>query len=89
VKGVLCKVAGNFGWDLFFNRKYHGGPGPRRMDRVAWLGSTLDRGGADKRARQCLADMRRVGAKARRCSPATVEEDEAVPEGYSLEHEWR
>jgi hypothetical protein len=34
----------------FFNRKYHGGPGPRHVDRAAWLGSTVDRGSVAKRA---------------------------------------
>jgi hypothetical protein len=28
--------------DLFFNRKYRGGPGPRRLDRAARLRSTVD-----------------------------------------------
>jgi hypothetical protein len=33
-----------------------------------------------------------MGARAHRCSPAVVEEeepDEAVPEGCSLDYEWR
>jgi hypothetical protein len=62
--------------DLFFNRKYHGGPGPRRMDQAARLGSIVDRSGADKRAQRCLAGAWRVGARACWCSSATVEEDE-------------
>jgi hypothetical protein len=41
---------------------------------------------------RCLGGVRHTGARARRCSPAVVEEDEldeAVPEGCSLEHERR
>jgi hypothetical protein len=53
----------------------------------------VDQGGADKRARRHLASARRAGARAHRCSPSVVEEDEpneAVPEGFSPEHErWR
>jgi hypothetical protein len=37
----------------------------------------------------CLVGARRVGARARWCSPSVVEEDEAVPEGCSPEHERR
>jgi hypothetical protein len=62
--------------DLFSNGK-SGGPGPRRVDWVARLRSTVDRGGVDKRAW---------------CSPSAVEEDEpdeAGPEGCSPEHERR
>jgi hypothetical protein len=43
--------------DLFSNGKSDG-PGPRRVDRVARLGSTVDRGGADKRARLRLGVAR-------------------------------
>jgi hypothetical protein len=79
-------------FDLFSNGK-SSGPGPHRVDRVVRLGSTVDRGGADKRARRCLASTRRAGTRARRFSPMVVEEDEldgAVPEGCSPEHErWR
>jgi hypothetical protein len=67
---------------LFFNRKYGGGPGPWRVDR----------GGVVKRVQRCFAGAWHVGARARRCSPATVEEgklDEAVLEGCSPEHERR
>jgi hypothetical protein len=46
------------------------------VDRVARLRSTVDRGGVDKRARRCLAGAQRAGARAHRCSPAMVEEDE-------------
>jgi hypothetical protein len=77
--------------DLFCNGK-SGGPSPRRVDRVARLGSTMDRGGADKRAWRCLAGARRMGARAYRCSPAVVEEDESdgvVSEGCSPKHERR
>jgi hypothetical protein len=77
--------------DLFSNGK-SGGPGPRRVDRVARLGSTVDRGDADKRARRCLAGAWHAGARAHQCSLSSVEEDEpdeAVPEGCSPEHEWR
>jgi hypothetical protein len=76
---------------LFSNEK-SGGPGLRCMDRAARLGSTVDRGGADKRARRRFAGAGRAGARARRCSPAAVEEDEpneAVEEGCSPEHERR
>jgi hypothetical protein len=63
------------------------------VDRVARLGSTVDRGGTDKRVRRCLADALCAGTRAHRCSPATVEEDEldeAVSERCSPEHErWR
>jgi hypothetical protein len=62
------------------------------VDRAAWLGSIMDGGGADQRARWRLARAWRMGARARRCSPATVEEDEpdeAVPEGCSPEHNRR
>jgi hypothetical protein len=60
------------------------------VDRAAWHGSTMDRGGTNKRARWCLAGARRSGVRAHRCSPVTVEEDkpdEAVLEGCSPEHE--
>jgi hypothetical protein len=63
--------------DLFSN-----GPVPRRVNRVARLGSTVDRGGADKRPWRCLVGAWRMGARARWCSPAVAEEDElgeAVP----------
>jgi hypothetical protein len=79
--------------DLFSNGK-SGGPGPRCMDRAVRPRSTMDRGGADKRARWHLAGARRVGARSHWCSPSVVEEDvldEAVPKGCSSEHErwWR
>jgi hypothetical protein len=79
--------------DLFCNEK-SGGPGPQRVDRAAWLGSTVDRGGADKTMQWCLAGTWCIGARARQCPPVMVEEDEpneAVPEGCSPEHEqwWR
>jgi hypothetical protein len=80
--------------DLFSNGKSGGPPGPRYVDQAVRPGSTLDRGGADKRARWHLAGARRVGARSRWCSPSVVEEDvpdEAVPKGCSSEHErrWR
>jgi hypothetical protein len=59
------------------------------MDRAARLGSTVDRGGVDKSVWQRLADAQRAGARACRCSPTAVEEDEAVLEGCSPKHEWR
>jgi hypothetical protein len=64
------------------------------MNRAAWLGSTMDQGGADKRAWRRLAGVRHVGARDRRCSLVAMEEDEpdeAVAEGYSPKHErrWR
>jgi hypothetical protein len=71
--------------DLFSNGK-PGGPGPRRVDRAARLESTVDRGGAEKRARWRLDDAWCVGARGCRCSPAVAEEDEpdeALPEGCS------
>jgi hypothetical protein len=77
--------------DLFSNRKSDG-PGPWRVDSAAQLESIMDRGGADKRARRCPAGAWRAGARAHRCSLATVEEDEpdeAVPKGSSPEHERR
>jgi hypothetical protein len=76
---------------LLFNGKF-GGPGPQHVDRAARLGSTVDRGGTDKRVQQCLVGAWHVGAGASRCSSAVVEEDEsdvAVPEGCSPEHERR
>jgi hypothetical protein len=45
--------------DLFSNGK-SGGPGPRRVDWVARLRSTVDRGGVDKRAWRRL--VRRAGS---------------------------
>jgi hypothetical protein len=77
--------------NLFFNEKSDG-PGPRRVDRAARLGSTMDRGGADKRVRRRLGGAWLPGARACWCSPMTVEEDEPdemVPEGCSPEHERR
>jgi hypothetical protein len=77
--------------DLFSNGK-SGGSGPRRVGRAARLGSTMDRGGTDKRARQRHAGTRRAGAGARPCSSVVVEEDEqdeAMLEGCSPEHERR
>jgi hypothetical protein len=91
-KGIFAKWRGISARDLFFNRKYRGGPGQLRVDRATRLGSTVDRGGADKRVWRRPAGARRVGARAPWCSPATVEDDEpdeAVPEGFSLEHEQR
>jgi hypothetical protein len=76
--------------NLFSNGK--SGPGPRRVDRAARLESIVGQGSADKRARWCLAGVRRPCVRAHRWSPAAVEEDEpdeAVPEGCSLEHERR
>jgi hypothetical protein len=61
------------------------------MDQTARLGSTVDRGGMDKRVRRLLDGARSMGARARRCSPVTEEEDEpdeAVPGRYSPEHGW-
>jgi hypothetical protein len=64
------------------------------MNQAARLGSTVDRGHADKRARRHLAGARRTGTRAHRCSLTVVgedEPDEAVPEGCSPEPErwWR
>jgi hypothetical protein len=50
-KGLFAKWWGISAGHFFFNRKYHGGPGSRRVDWAARLGSTVDRGGADKGAR--------------------------------------
>jgi hypothetical protein len=61
--------------DLFFNGK-SSGPCPQRVDRAAWLGSIMDQGGMDKRARWRLAGMWCASARAHRCSPVAVEEDE-------------
>jgi hypothetical protein len=65
-RGFFAKWWGISVGDLFFNRKYHGGPGPRRVDWAARLRSTVDRGGMDNRAQWCLVDMWRVGARAHR-----------------------
>jgi hypothetical protein len=64
-RGFLAKWRGTSAGDLFFNRKYHGGPGPQRADRAARFGSTVDQGGPDKRARRCLAGTQHAGARAR------------------------
>jgi hypothetical protein len=48
------------------------------VDWVARLGSTVDRGSADKMARRCVADARRAGARAHWCSLAMAEEEEPV-----------
>jgi hypothetical protein len=74
--------------DLFSNGKSNG-PGPRHVERAARLGSTVDRGGTDKRVRRRLALARRAGARAHQCSPVVVEEDKAVREGCSPGHERR
>jgi hypothetical protein len=74
--------------DLFSNAK-SGGLGPRHVDRATRLGSIIYRGGADKRVRRCIVGAQRMGARAHRCSLAVVEEDEAVSEGCSSEHERR
>jgi hypothetical protein len=74
---------------LFCNGKSDG-PGPRRMDRAAQLGSTVDRGARGQEG--AAAPWWRAGATAHWCSPTAVEEDEpdeAVLEGYSPEHERR
>jgi hypothetical protein len=58
------------------------------VDQAARLGSTVDRGGVDKRARWRLGDVRHAGTRAHRCSLAVVEGDEpdkAVLEGCSSE----
>jgi hypothetical protein len=73
VRGSFAKWRGVSARDLFFNRKYHGGPRQRGQEgmTVPW---------------RCM------GARAHRCSPAMVEDDEpdeAAPEGCSLEHERR
>jgi hypothetical protein len=44
-RGFFAKWRGISTGDLFFNRKHRGGPGTRRVDRAARLGSTMDRGG--------------------------------------------
>jgi hypothetical protein len=69
-RGFFAKWRGILARDLFFNSKYHGGPGPRRMDRAARLRSTVDQGDANKRARWCFASAWRMGARTsrtRRC----------------------
>jgi hypothetical protein len=76
--------------NLFSNGK-SGGPGPRRVDQAAQLGSTVDRGSADRRVRRRLAGARCASARAHRGSPAALEEDKpdkVLPEGCSPEHEW-
>jgi hypothetical protein len=70
--------------DLFSNGK-SGGPGPWRVDQVARLESIVDRGGADKRARRCLAGAWRAGARASRCSLAAVEGHERRRRGSVTE----
>jgi hypothetical protein len=60
--------------------------------KIWWTGSTVDQGGADKRARLCLAGMWHAGARARWCRSVMAEEDEPdepVSEGCSPEHEQR
>jgi hypothetical protein len=42
VQGFFAKWRGISVGDLFFNRKYRGGPGPQRLDRAARLRSTVD-----------------------------------------------
>jgi hypothetical protein len=77
--------------NLFSNEKSDG-LGPRHVDRATWLRSTVERGGADKRAWRRLGGAWREGARAHWCSPAAMEEDEPdeeVPEGCSPEHERR
>jgi hypothetical protein len=80
------------GKELRISRIYF--PVENPVDRAVQLGSTVDRGGAYKRARRHLANAWRAGARACWCSPAKVEEDEpdeAVLEGCSPQHErrWR
>jgi hypothetical protein len=77
--------------DLFSNGK-SSGPGPRRMDRAARLGSTMDRGGTDKRVRRrlgCAQVLGLVGAHA--VVVDKDEPDEVVSKGCSPEHkqQWR
>jgi hypothetical protein len=52
------------------------GPGPRRVDRVARLGSTVDRWHHGQGARQHLAGAWCVGAQGHRGSSAVAREDE-------------
>jgi hypothetical protein len=74
---VLYKVSEIFpARDLFSNEKF-GGPGPRRLDQAVRLGSTVDRGGADKRAQWHLAGVLCAGARAHLCSSAATEEVES------------
>jgi hypothetical protein len=82
--GPFCNVAWISGFWIYF-------PIKNLVDRAARLGSTVDRGGADTRARWHLVGAWHAGAMALRCLPAVVDEDEAVMQGCSLEHEqqWR
>jgi hypothetical protein len=41
-RGFFAKWQGISAGDLFFNRKYRDGQGPRRLDRATRLGSTVD-----------------------------------------------
>jgi hypothetical protein len=66
LRGLNAKWQGIMDFqDLFSNRKF-GGPCPRRVDQVARIGSTVDRGGTDKRVWQRLAGARRASASAHR-----------------------
>jgi hypothetical protein len=73
-KGLLCKIPEITDFRIKFSTenavdRVHGA-----VDRGQHR-STVDRG---QRARRCLADVRRAGAAAHRCSPAMEGEDEPV-----------
>jgi hypothetical protein len=58
ISGKWLRVFLEISWDnwfldLFFNEKSDG-LGPQHVDRAELLGSTVDRGGVDKRARRRL-----------------------------------
>jgi hypothetical protein len=59
---------------------------------VAWPGPWWTTSARGQRARWRLAGTWRVNSRVCRCSPTVAEDDEqdkAVPEGRSPDHEWR
>jgi hypothetical protein len=67
-QGPKCKMLRNYGFLRFIFQWKSGGPGTQHVDQEVRLGSTVDRGGTDKRARRSLAGARRAGARAHRCT---------------------
>jgi hypothetical protein len=67
-QGPKCKMLRNYGFLRFIFQWKSGGPGTQHVDQEARLGSTVDRGGTDKRVRRSLAGARRAGARAHRCT---------------------
>jgi hypothetical protein len=49
-RGFFAMWLGISAGDLFFNRKYRGGLGPRCVDRVVWLGREGKRGDEGRRS---------------------------------------